>query len=408
MANVFSAADILLPKTAEIEKWSVVACDQYTSQPEYWERVSNTVGSAPSALRLILPEIYLGQPETEARIQKVNENIREYLSEGIFEEYKDALVYIERIQSDGKLRAGVVGKIDLECYDFTPGSKSKVRATEATVVERIPPRLEIRKNAEIELPHIMILIDDMSRGVIEPLAALKPQMKRLYDFDLMFGGGHISGYLMPAEIQKEFLNALDKYSDGREMPFAMGDGNHALATAKAHYEALKAANPEKDMSSHPARYALCELTNLHSPALEFEAIHRIVKVSDPYKFILEMSMELGLSGLEAEQRVKIHRNYGVRDLYIRNPLHRLAVGSVQIFIDRYIKENGGQVDYIHGSDVLRRLSMEDGVIGFELEPMKKEELFPTVIAEGSLPRKTFSMGTAQDKRYYLEARRISG
>lgn len=406
MQRAFSSADILLPRVQEMRKWSVVACDQFTSQPEYWEKTSNIVGGEPSSLRLILPEIYLGKPETEERIKKVNENIRRYLSDGIFEEYKDALVYVERIQSDGKMRAGVVGKIDLEQYDYAPGSKSKVRATEATVVERIPPRLEIRRDAEIEISHIMILIDDKNMGVIEPLAALKPQMKTLYDFELLQGGGKIAGYLVPKNIQKDFFAALDKYSQGLDMPYAMGDGNHSLATAKAHYEALKAANPGLDFSHHPARYALCELVNLHSPALEFEAIHRIVKVSDPYKFILEMSMKLWLSGLEAPQSVKIHRNFNIRNLYIRKPLHETAVGSVQIFIDNYIKENGGMVDYIHGGDVLRRLASEEGVIGFEFEPIKKDELFPAVLKGGPLPRKTFSMGTAQDKRYYLEARRI--
>ena len=404
--RAFVPADILIPSVPDMKKWSVVACDQYTSQPEYWEKVSNTVGGEPSSLRLILPEIYLGTNETPQRIERVNKNIREYISVGIFKEYKNSLIYVERIQSDGELRQGVVGAVDLEDYDYTPGSKSKIRATEATVVERIPPRLEIRKNAEIELPHIMILIDDLKKSVIEQLGDEKSNMPKLYSFELMQNGGSVSGWLMGKREQEIFLSALDEYSDGREMPFAMGDGNHSLAAAKAHYEALKAANPGKDLSNHPARYALCELVNLHSPALKFEAIHRIVKPADPYKFILEMSMELGLSGLAAEQIVRIHRNYSVRSLYIRNPLHSLAVGSVQIFIDNYLKENPGTVDYIHGSDVLRRLAMVDGAIGIELEPMKKEQLFPTVTKHGALPRKTFSMGSAADKRYYLEARKI--
>ena len=406
MQKVFRSADILIPKGCDMGLWSCVACDQYTSQPEYWEKASNIVAGAPSALRLILPEIYLNKPETEARIKKVNENISEYLSEGIFAEYKDAYVYVERTQSDGSIRQGVVGAVDLDCYDYEKGSKAPVRATEATVKERIPARLEIRRDAEIELPHIMILIDDRKKTVIEQLSERRGKMKRLYDFDLMLGGGHISGYLFCEEEKALFEASLSEYAEGREMPFAMGDGNHSLATAKAHYEALKAANPGKDMSSHPARYALCELTNLQSDAIKFEAIHRLVRVADPYKFILEMSMDLELSGLQTAEPVRIHRNYTVRDLYIRNPLSDLAVGSVQMFIDKYIKENGGEVDYIHGSDVIRRLSMQDGVIGFEFLPMKKTELFDAVIKMGELPRKTFSMGAAQDKRYYLEARRI--
>lgn len=406
MKRAFVPADILIPEVQEMKKWPVVACDQYTSQPEYWEKASNIIGGAPSTLRLILPEIYLNLSETSARIKKVNENIRNYIASGIFKEYKNAYIYVERIQSDGRVRQGVVGAIDLEKYDYANGSESEVRATEATVVERIPPRLEIRRDAEIELPHIMILIDDSRRAVIEQLASRRADMKKLYDTELILGGGAVSGYLLGDAEKADFEAALDKYVECHEMPFAVGDGNHSLATAKAHYEALKATNPGRDMSAHPARWALCELVNLYSDALEFKAIHRIVKVADPYKFVLEMSMELELSGLQSEQRVKIHRNYTTRDLYIRHPLSELSVGSVQIFIDNYIKENGGEVDYIHGGEVLNRLSMENGVIGFEFLPIKKEDLFPTVIKSGSLPRKTFSIGSAQDKRYYLEARRI--
>lgn len=406
MGRAFVPADILLPEVSDMKKWSVVACDQYTSQPEYWEKVSNIVGGAPSSLRLVLPEVFLGMAETHERIRRVNENIRQYLNAGIFKEYKNAMVYVERIQSDGRLRAGVVGAVDLEQYDYRPGSTSKIRATEATVVERIPPRLEIRRDAEIELPHIMILIEDIRKNVIEPLSERKSGMAKLYDFDLLQGGGHITGYLMGDAEIAAFEDALDRYSDGKAMPFAMGDGNHSLATAKAHYEALKAANPGADLSDHPARYALCELVNLYSDALRFEAIHRLVKVSDPYKFILEMSMELGLSGLPKEQHVKIHRNYTVRDLYIHEPSQPLTVGTVQAFIDGYIKENGGEVDYIHGADVLRRLAAEEGMIGFEFDAIEKTELFSAVEKMGALPRKTFSMGAAADKRYYLEARRI--
>ncbi len=404
--TAFTAADILLPRVEDMRKWPVVACDQYTSQPEYWERASNTVAGAPSTLRLILPEIYLGKPETEARIKKVNENIREYISEEIFKEYKNSYIYVERIQSDGVLRQGIVGKVDLEEYDYSPESKSKIRATEATVEERIPARLEIRTDAEIELPHIMILIDDRKKTVIEQLADRRSSMLKVYETELMLGGGYVTGYLLGEEEKKIFESALDEYCEGKETPFAMGDGNHSLATAKAHYEKLKAENPGKDMSDHPARYALCELTNLHSDALKFEAIHRLLRVDDPYRFIMEMSMELELSGLKSDQSVRIHRNYSTRDLYIRNPLSELSVGSVQAFIDKYIKENGGEVDYIHGTDVIKRLSTEPGVIGFEFLPIKKEELFPAVMKMGALPRKTFSMGSAADKRYYLEARKI--
>lgn len=403
--TAFRTADILLPKVRDMTKWSVIACDQYTSEPEYWQRVEAEVGDEPSSLRLILPELYLGRDDTKNRIGAVNSAIDDYLDRGIFEEYKDSMIYVERTQSDGKVRRGIVGAIDLEKYDYRAGSASEVRATEATVVDRIPPRLEIRKNAKLELPHIMILIDDPEMSVIEPVSA--DSLKKLYDFKLMAGGGSIKGYLMSDSEIKRVDSALGALGEKSPMLFAMGDGNHSLATAKEHYEQLKRDNPDKDMTSHPARWALCEIVNLHSDALEFEAIHRIVKVGDPYKLIMEMSLALGLSGIPSNQKVRIHRNYTVRDLYIRDPLAKLSVGSVQAFLDDYIKQNGGHIDYIHGSGALKRLASEEGLIGFEFEPMKKVDLFPAVIADGALPRKTFSMGHAQDKRYYLEARKIT-
>lgn len=403
--TAFGPADILLPNVGDMTKWSVVACDQYTSEPEYWRKTEEIVGAAPSTLRLVLPEIYLGRSDTGERIQNINKNIAKYLSEGIFKEYKDSMVYVERTQSDGRVRRGIVGAIDLEEYDYRPGSSSQVRATEATVKERIPPRLEIRKGAEIELPHIMILIDDPENTVIEPLAGKCGAP--VYDFELMQGGGHVRGSILSGEQILQVDGALARLKEKCEMLFAMGDGNHSLATAKEHYENLKRENPGADLSEHPARYALCEIVNLHSEALELEAIHRIVRVSDPYKLIMEMSLSLGLSGIPSEQRVKIHRNYTVRDLYIREPMSKLSVGSVQAFLDSYIKENGGEIDYIHGEDVLKSLAHEEGTIGFEFEPIKKSELFPAVMADGALPRKTFSMGSARDKRYYLECRRIT-
>lgn len=404
-STAFRPADILLPEGCDMTRWSVVACDQYTSEPEYWEEVDSLVGGSPSALRLILPEIYLGREDTPAKIRDINRKIREYLNNGAFREYKNAMIYVERVQSDGKVRRGIVGAIDLEQYDYRAGSKSAVRATEATVVERIPPRLEIRKDAEIELPHIMILIDDPKMTVVEPLAE-KP-LEKLYDFPLMQGGGSIAGYLLREGEIAEVDSALAALQKNCEMLFAMGDGNHSLATAKEHYEKLKRENPDADLSNHPARYALCEIVNLHSEALEFEAIHRIVNVKDPEKMLFEMSETLHLSGIKSEQSVTVHRGNKHRTLYILKPTSKLAVGSVQNFLDDYLKRNGGTIDYIHGADVLKRLAEVDGAAGFELEPMRKEDLFPAVVTDGALPRKTFSMGHAADKRYYLEARKIT-
>lgn len=402
-STAFRSADILIPNCSDMKKWSVVACDQYTSEPEYWQEADRYVGDAPSSLRLVLPEVYIGKPDAAARIEKINRTIDSYLNSGIFKEYKDSMICLERRQSNGKVRRGIVGAIDLEEYDYRPGSRSQIRATEATVAERIPARLEIRKNAKIELPHTMILIDDPEDSVIGGVFGEKGVV---YSFDLMGGGGSVKGSLLSEKEISAVDSALAKLREKSEMLFAVGDGNHSLAAAKEHYERLKRENPGRDLSNHPARYALCEIVNLHSEALEFEAIHRIVRVPDQYNLIMEMSLALGLSGISSEQRVRIHRNFTVRELYIREPLSKLSVGSVQAFLDKYISTHGGEIDYIHGDTTLKRLAAEPGVIGFEFAPLGKDQLFPAVVADGALPRKTFSMGEAADKRYYLEARRI--
>lgn len=425
MNKAFQGADIMLPREdIDSSSWSVVACDQFTSEPEYWEDVDKIVGDTPSTYHMILPEVYLEEPDAEERIAKINQTMKEYIDGDVFETYKDSMVYIERIDSTGKMRAGLVGRFDLEEYDFHKGSSSLIRATEATVIERIPPRIKVRKNAEVEMPHIMILIDDIKRTVIEPLGEKKSQMKKLYDFDMMKGGGHISGYLVDKEIQKEIFGALDvlasrEYFDAQYglpdkpvLMYAMGDGNHSLATAKEFYEQLKAAHPGEDMSDHPARYALAELVNLHSEALEFEAIHRILTEVDAKDLFEKMTAKLGLEkaadGLSEDAQIFDKVENGVSEKYvITKPTSKLTVGSLQMFLDEYLKETGGKIDYIHGDDVLKNLTKQENSIGFILSVMKKEELYPTVIVDGALPRKTFSMGHAADKRYYMECRKIT-
>lgn len=416
--TAFSKADILLPKNTDMEKWAVVACDQYTSEPEYWAETDKIAGDAPSALRLILPEVYLEDSDVDKRIEGIHGNMKKYLSEGIFKEYRNSLVYIERVQSDGLVRAGLVGKIDLEKYDYRKGSKSQVRATEATVVERIPPRIKIRNGAPVELPHIMILIDDIKGTVVEQAGEAKDSFEKLYDFDLMQGGGSIKGWLVSddkADAAIEALEALGdlsafnkKYSLNEDSPlvYAMGDGNHSLATAKEFYEQLKAANPGKDLSDHPARYALVEIVNLHSPALRFEAIHRIVTETNVTELLTKLGEMLLLTTDPTDQKITIVENGKRRAVYVHTPLSKLAVGSLQTALDKLLPEIGGKVDYIHGSEVVEKLSMSENSVGFLLPDMGKEELFPTVICDGALPRKTFSMGHAADKRYYVEARRI--
>ena len=419
--TAFRPADILLPANTDMEKWAVVACDQYTSEPGYWAELEQLIGAAPSALNLILPEVYLGSGNEQARIDTIHKNMEKYIADGIFTEYKDALIYLERVQDDGKVRAGLVGCIDLEEYDYSKGSSSPVRATEATVVERIPPRLKVRRGADIELTHIMILIDDESGSVIEPLDAKKQGFEKLYDTPLLKKGGSITGWLLDEQSKADVLAALDKLgekegfekryglTDTPVLLYAMGDGNHSLATAKAYYEELKAANPGKDMSNHPARYALCEIVNLHSPALEFEAIHRIVTGADENQLFADITNALGLTeGKTAGAQCFGIVNRGQTVWYTAaNTSSKLTVGTLQNFLDTWCKENGAGIDYIHGTEVVEKLSMDNGSVGFILPDMGKNELFPTVIADGALPRKTFSMGHAWDKRYYIEARRIT-
>lgn len=419
--TTFRNADILLPADADMGKWAVVACDQYTSEPDYWKETAEISAGSPSAYNLILPEVYLEDNDVSDRISKIQSSMKDALENGIFREYKNAMIYLERVQDDGKVRAGLVGCIDLEDYDYRKGSVSPVRATEATVIERIPPRIAVRRGAELELPHIMILIDDEAGTVIEPLASKTAGFEKAYDFKLMQKGGSVKGWVVPENEQAAVLKALDgladinsfnrKYSLSEKSPlvFAMGDGNHSLATAKEFYEELKKNNPGKDMSSHPARYALVEIVNLHSPALEFEAIHRIVTEVNTDDIMEKMTASLGLTedaaGCEQKFDVVVR---GVRKTYgVTKPSSKLTVGSLQQFLDSYIREAGAKIDYIHGTEVIDKLSMNDGSIGFILPDMAKSELFPTVICDGALPRKTFSMGHAWDKRYYIEARRIT-
>ncbi len=409
----FFPADILLPRDAEMEKWAVVACDQFTSEPEYWERVEKNVGDAPSTLRLILPEAELKAPDVEQRIGKINAAMDDYLKRDIFKTLKESLVYIERGQSDGKIRHGLIGMIDLDAYDFTPGSGALIRATEGTVLERIPPRAKVRRNAALELPHVMLLIDDPGRTVIEPLTADTSSMEKLYDFDLMENGGHIKGYKLSDAQVNAVADALAGLCTDAEMQkkygvsgvapllFAVGDGNHSLATAKACWEEQKGKNPL-------ARYALVEVVNNHDDALQFEPIHRVLFGVKPADFLAEFQKFYPNAHEGKGEGHVIEVVYeGYKGFWtVPDPKVQLAVGTLQAFIDEYLKAHGGEVDYIHGDDVTRELGSKPGNMGFLLPAMGKEQLFKTVMADGVLPRKTFSMGHAQDKRYYIEARKI--
>jgi len=417
----FYPADILLPnKDVDMTKWAVVACDQFTSQPEYWQAVEKTVGESPSTLRLILPEAKLGEPDVEEQIRKINVVMEEYLAADLFREWKDSLIYMERTQSDGKVRRGLIGKVDLEQYNFTPGSGTLIRATEETVIARIPPRVRVRKDAPIELPHVMLLIDDPGRTVIEPLCAESDVMELVYDFELQQDGGHLKGWKLTDAQMESVSRALTVLASSEEMErkydlkgvapllFAVGDGNHSLATAKQCYEDLKKVTPPEQWVALPARYALVEVVNNHDDALGFEPIHRVLFDVEPKK-VLEALCAWYPGAYEGEGEGHVLRylyDDCVGSITVPNPAMQLPVGTLQTFLDAYLKEQGGEVDYIHDDDVVEDLGRKPGNMGFLLPVIGKEQLFKTVIADGVMPRKAFSMGHARDKRYYVEARKI--
>ena len=417
----FYPADILLPKDQDMNKWAVVACDQFTSEPEYWEAVEKKVGGDPSTLRLILPEANLKAPNVDEFIENINASMKKYMEQGIFETLKDSLLYIEREQSDGKIRHGLIGMVDLDAYDFTPGSGALIRATEATVQERIPPRARVRRNAPIELPHVMLLIDNPEKTVIEPLTAAAGSMEKVYDFDLMQNGGHIKGYKLSEKQIDAVADALEglcadeaqmaKYhlSGAAPLLFAVGDGNHSLATAKACYEEQKKGKTPEEYLALPARYALVEVVNNHDDALQFEPIHRVLFGVDAADFMAAFQAEYPdlYEGKGEGHSIEICWN-GKDAMYtVPHPTKQLAVATLQVFMDGYLKAHPEvEVDYIHGDEVTRELGSKPGNMGFLLPAMGKDQLFKTVMADGVLPRKTFSMGHAQDKRYYIEARKI--
>ena len=416
----FRPADILLPQDCDLSRWSVVACDQYTSQPEYWQRVEEYVGRSPSTLRLILPESCLEGPNVETDIMEINNTMSRYLREGRFVEHPSALFYVERTLDNGKVRRGLMGMVDLEQYDYEPGSSAPIRATEGTVLSRIPPRVAVRKNAPVELPHVMLLVDDPDQTVIEPLADQTDSMQVLYDFDLMERGGHIKGWELTEDQQAQVARALSALADPAKfnarygtkdaavMLFAVGDGNHSLATAKECYERQKRLTSPEQWPNLKARYALVELVNLHDASLEFEPIHRVVFGVDPEELLaalLRYYPGAHMGPGEGHSLSFVHQN-GAGVVTVPSPTHQLPVGTLQAFLDEYVLSRNCSVDYIHGDDVTRELGAKRGNIGFLLPAMGKEELFPTVIHDGVLPRKTFSMGEAHDKRFYLEARKI--
>ncbi len=405
----FSPADILLPAAGNYETWAVVACDQFTSQPDYWQRVEEITKDVPSAFHIILPEAQLSDGHTEEHIAKINSTMREYLEQGVFCEYPGSMIYLQRVQSDGRTRIGLIGKIDLEEYDYSPDSSSLIRATEGTVLDRIPPRQAVRRDAAVELPHIMLLIDDPDDTVLGPLSTCD---NCLYDFDMMEGGGHAKGFLLTEEQMAQAQEALSALADG-PLLFAVGDGNHSLASAKAHYEEEKAKAGPGSENTLLSRYALVEVVNLYDDALEFEPIHRVLFDIDPEALLAAFKEAYPAATEEdvEDPEGRAHRiRFACRDregvLTVPDPAAQLPVGTLQTFLDKYLAEHGGRIDYIHGDEITLQLGRQDGCIAFLLPAMNKNDLFRSIAADGPLPRKTFSMGHAEDKRYYIEARKI--
>jgi len=430
--------EILLPaENIDMTKWSVVACDQYTSELNYWNEVESIVGDSPSTYRLIFPEIFLEEENQEDRIKAINNKMKEYLENNILSSQGPCFIYLERETSSTNMRKGLVLAVDLEKYDYHKGSKSLIRATEGTVLERIPPRVKIRENASIELPHIMLLIDDDKKTVIEPLADKKKYLDKIYDFDLMLNGGHIRGYRITDEdtiisILQAFEQLARTKGNSDTLLFAVGDGNHSLASAKAHWENIKPSLSESEKSCHPARFALVEVCNVHDEGIVFEPIHRVVFGIGYNTFMTyirehfeELSIGSKLEIVEYADKSSMESNlksmksstdthvipfvtscvYGA--IKVKNPAHNLEVGTLQSLLDSLISRYAGvKVDYIHGEDIVMRLGSKENNIGFFLPSMNKHDLFKTVIMEGALPRKTFSMGEANEKRYYLECRSI--
>lgn len=424
---------LLMPREGiDLSKWAVIACDQYTSQPDYWNNADAIVGDAPSTLRLTLPEVYLEQPDVRERTAKIQDAMQRYQQDGTLTEYEPGMMLVERTTKSGT-RRGVVLSFDLEAYDYQAGSQSLIRPTEKTVVERIPPRLAVREGASLELPHIMLLIDDPDRKVIEPLFADKDAFRKAYDTDLMLDGGHLAGWFVPEGKETaaliERLNGLadpetfnKKYGLTGEhavLPYAVGDGNHSMATAKANWERIKQDLSEEERQDHPARFVLAEVVNIHDDSLEIEGIHRVLFHSHPREVFQAADDFFRLHGGMAycgDPKSAPSTNvqsfpcmfHGEQvTLCIVDSPWALPVATLQNFLDDFLEKNPkSHIDYIHGADVVRELSQDARNMGFLLPDPAKEDLFRGVILDGVLPRKTFSMGEAQEKRYYMEARKI--
>ena len=404
--SVFQPFDVLLPSRGVSVSWPVIACDQFTSEPEYWEKVCRIVGTDASTLALIFPEVWLGK-DNASRIGAIEATMRSYLKNAVLASHPASFVYVERTLCTGAIRRGVVGTVDLEAYDFSEKTDKPIRATEKTVRSRIPPRVAIRKDASLELSHVLLLADDPTDRLLSGLEQKKAMLPKLYDLDLMLGGGHLVGYLVSGNDAAEFSQAVADYEKERSsvgtLFYCVGDGNHSLATAKTCYEDLKTGLPSEEGQDHPARYAMVELGNIRDKSLAFEPIHRLVVGKNPETVLSQLAKTAG--ALEGH-RITWVAGQKTGEIILDRKFGVLPVAALQSALDDCLPEVGAELDYIHGEASLRKLAQEDNRLGFLLTAIAKEDFFTGVALGGVFPRKTFSMGEATDKRYYTEARRI--
>ena len=400
---VFSPADILIPHDPDAEKWSVIACDQFSSEPEYWERVRDYVGDEPSTLNMIIPEAHLGKLDIDSKAKSIRDVMLDYIEHGVFRSIERSFVYVERTLSDGRVRRGLVGAVDLDSYDFS-GSKAAILASEGTVLDRLPARVRVRSEVPLELPHIMAFINDKNETVIEPLSEKSSELPLLYDFDLVEGGGHIKGMRVAGADADAVIAAMISLHDSDDTLMVIGDGNHSLAAAKVYWDDIKRSISAAERSRHPARQALVEINNVFDHSINFEAIHRLVFDTDVDSFVrsfigaMKSGADYTLLWIAGDRSGHI----GIAAACIGDMLT-----DVQEFLDEYIERMGCNVDYIHGEESAMRLARGDRSVGLILPSMDKSELFATVRSRGVFPKKSFSVGHAEDKRYYLECRQIA-
>ena len=418
MKKIFRPAEILLPKAQDMHRWSVVACDQFSSQPDYWEALEKLAEGVPSTLHLMLPEAYLEKRDQFVEAEKINAEMEQYLADGVFEALPECYIYVERALASGTVRRGLMGVLDLEEYDYSPESASPIRATEGTVVDRLPPRVRVRRGASIEMPHIMVFIDDAEDSVLGQLTAKKAQLPGLYDFELNAGGGHLKGFMVAGADATEIDKAIDglgdmevlraRYGDKAPAIFAMGDGNHSLATAKKCWEEVKPTLSEAERETHPARFGLVELVNIHDEAISFEPIHKVVFDTVPGDFVAEAETFWAGESRESQKGHTIRLVVGEceKELCVSGLTIGELIGKAEEFCQSYMASHGGKIDYIHNDDTAIGMGRREGCAAILLPRMEKGELFPSIIESGPFPKKSFSIGHAEDKRYYLECRKI--